>query len=105
MRFRFAGGVDVPEWLLAEVSLLSAVSCVRLKLLCRAVCLDLSGSAPLDLAKAATLLSKGREGGACAAAAAAATAVRAAALRTRWLRWQSPTRTLPPLYRRPQPSR
>ena len=63
MRYKFTGGVDVPEWLLAEVSLLSAVSCVRLKLLCRAVCLDLSGAAPLDAAKAATLLSKGREGG------------------------------------------
>lgn len=34
MRFDFCGGVDCPEWVLAEVALLNKVSAIKLKLIC-----------------------------------------------------------------------
>lgn len=37
MRFRFCGGLDAPDWLLAEVSVLSKMSAVRVTLICRQV--------------------------------------------------------------------
>ena len=57
MRYRFAGGNDVPDWLLAEVSVLSAVSCVRLKLITRLIINDLCG-APLDFDRLKKFLPK-----------------------------------------------
>lgn len=57
MRYRFVGGQDVPEWILAEVSVLSKISCVRLKLICRQVIYDLCG-VPLDFEKLAKLVPK-----------------------------------------------
>ena len=32
-RFHFCGGLDAPDWLLAEISVLSRISSVRIKLL------------------------------------------------------------------------
>lgn len=88
MRYRFVGSQDVPEWILAEVSVLSKIvsrcrvdlselygrrllpfqpsasifspvqSCVRLKLISRQVVLDLCGSSPLDFEKLARLVPK-----------------------------------------------
>lgn len=63
MRYRFAGGQDVPDWLLGEVSVLSSVSCVRLKLISRQIIYDLIGAAPLDFDRLARLLPKA--GSAC----------------------------------------
>ena len=37
MRFAFVGGLDVPDWLLSEVFVLSKISAVRIKLLCKHV--------------------------------------------------------------------
>ena len=43
MRFRFLGGSDAPDWLLAEVSVLSKMSSVRMKLIARQIVNQLSG--------------------------------------------------------------
>lgn len=43
MRFRFCGGLDAPDWILAEVSVLSKMSSVRLTLICRQVMAQLLG--------------------------------------------------------------
>ena len=43
MRFRFLGGSDAPDWLLAEVSVLSKMSSVRMKLIARQIINQLSG--------------------------------------------------------------
>ena len=45
MRFRFLGGSDAPDWLLAEVSVLSKMSSVRMKLIARQIVQQLSGHA------------------------------------------------------------
>lgn len=37
MKYRFNSNADIPEWVLAEVSTLSKISCVRLKLITRLV--------------------------------------------------------------------
>jgi len=55
MKYKFAGDCDVPEWLLAEVSTLSKISCVRLKLITRAVINELSGGT-LDVEKVMKLV-------------------------------------------------
>ena len=34
MRFRFRGGGDCPDWVLAEISTISKLSSVKLKLVC-----------------------------------------------------------------------
>jgi len=43
MKFRFCGELDAPDWILAEVSTLSKMSSVRLKLICRQVLNQLLG--------------------------------------------------------------
>ena len=43
MKFKFCGGLDVPEWLLTEFAVLSKLSCVRVLLLSREVATDLTG--------------------------------------------------------------
>lgn len=57
MRYRFVGGQDVPEWILAEVSVLSRISCVRLKLICRQVIYEQCGVS-LDFDKLSKLVPK-----------------------------------------------
>eukprot|EP00161_Ancyromonas_sigmoides_P019780 TRINITY_DN5626_c1_g2_i1.p2 TRINITY_DN5626_c1_g2~~TRINITY_DN5626_c1_g2_i1.p2 ORF type:complete len:203 (+),score=97.87 TRINITY_DN5626_c1_g2_i1:29-610(+) len=47
MKFRFCGGLDCPDWLLAEIPLLSRVSSLRLKLLAR----EVARPPPLDMAR------------------------------------------------------
>lgn len=43
MRFRFTGGLEVPEWLYAEVVVISKMSSIRLKLICRQIISQLCG--------------------------------------------------------------
>ncbi|XP_072837985.1 COMM domain-containing protein 4 [Pogona vitticeps] len=43
MRFRFCGDLDCPDWVLAEISTLSKISSVKLKLICAQVLKDLLG--------------------------------------------------------------
>lgn len=43
MKFRFCGGQDAPDWILAEVSVLSKMSSVRVKLISRQILIQLSG--------------------------------------------------------------
>ncbi|XP_065676225.1 COMM domain-containing protein 4 [Hydra vulgaris] len=43
MRFRFCGDLDCPDWVLAEISILSRISSVKLKLFCQQVMLHLLG--------------------------------------------------------------
>jgi len=45
MRFRFCGDLDCPDWVLAEMSILSKLSSVKMKLLCASVIKDLLGQA------------------------------------------------------------
>ncbi|KAG8231595.1 hypothetical protein J437_LFUL012287 [Ladona fulva] len=47
MRFRFCGDLDCPDWVLAEMSPLSRLTSVKMKLLCQEVVKSLSGK-PLD---------------------------------------------------------
>nr|XP_020663707.1 COMM domain-containing protein 4 [Pogona vitticeps] len=43
VRFRFCGDLDCPDWVLAEISTLSKISSVKLKLICAQVLKDLLG--------------------------------------------------------------
>ncbi|KAA0175788.1 hypothetical protein FNF27_02874 [Cafeteria roenbergensis] len=43
MRFKFCGDRDVPDWVVAEISVLSKISCVRMKLICKQVINELLG--------------------------------------------------------------
>ena len=45
MRFRFCGDLDCPDWVLAEISILSRISSVKLKLFCQQVMIHLLGGA------------------------------------------------------------
>lgn len=56
MKFRFCGDLDCPDWLLAEISTLSKLSSVKMKLLCGQVVADLTGN-NIDYVKAAKLTS------------------------------------------------
>jgi hypothetical protein len=60
MKFRFVSGKDVPEWVLAEVSVLSRISCVRLKLITRQVINELAGDGALDVEKVQKLVPSGQ---------------------------------------------
>lgn len=46
MRFRFLGDLDAPDWILAEVAILSKMSSVRMKLLCRQIISQVLGRTP-----------------------------------------------------------
>lgn len=50
MRFRFCGQLDCPDWVLAEISMLSKLSSVKVKLLLVQVINDIIGK-PIDYAK------------------------------------------------------
>eukprot|EP00112_Aurelia_sp_Birch-Aquarium-sp1_P003908 Seg1442.4 transcript_id=Seg1442.4/GoldUCD/mRNA.D3Y31 product="COMM domain-containing protein 4" protein_id=Seg1442.4/GoldUCD/D3Y31 len=54
MKFRFCGDLDCPDWLLAEMSILSKMSSVKMKLLCAQVVAEMLGG-EIDYAKAAKL--------------------------------------------------
>eukprot|EP00794_Sanderia_malayensis_P018645 gene18645-20526_t len=54
MRFRFCGDLDCPDWLLAEISILSKMSSVKMKLLCGQVVGEILGGS-IDYSKAAKL--------------------------------------------------
>ncbi|KAL3885574.1 hypothetical protein ACJMK2_025625 [Sinanodonta woodiana] len=43
MRFRFCGDLDCPDWVLAEISTLSKITSVKMKLLCIQVIRDMLG--------------------------------------------------------------
>ncbi|XP_071824963.1 COMM domain-containing protein 4-like [Apostichopus japonicus] len=43
MRFRFCGDLDCPDWVLAEMSILSKITSVKMKLLCAQVIKNLLG--------------------------------------------------------------
>lgn len=43
MRFRFCGDLDCPDWVLAEISILSKITSVKMKQLCGQVIKDLLG--------------------------------------------------------------
>ncbi|XP_065184521.1 COMM domain-containing protein 4-like [Sycon ciliatum] len=45
MRFRFCGDLDCPDWVLAEISILSRITSIKMKLLCIQVIQDLLGKA------------------------------------------------------------
>lgn len=44
MKFRFCGDQDAPDWILAEVSVLSKMSSIRVKLICKLVVAALLGN-------------------------------------------------------------
>ena len=54
MKFRFCGDLDCPDWLLAEISVLSKMSSVKMKLLCAQVVAEMTGGS-IDYGKAAKL--------------------------------------------------
>ncbi|XP_046555794.1 COMM domain-containing protein 4-like isoform X2 [Haliotis rubra] len=56
MRFRFCGDLDCPDWVLAEISILSKMTSVKMKLLCVQVIKDILG-AGLDYDKVYKLTS------------------------------------------------
>ena len=43
MKFRFCGDLDCPDWILAEISLLSKLTSIKMKLLCSQVVKDILG--------------------------------------------------------------
>lgn len=55
MRFAFAGGADVPDWLLSQVFVVSRISAVKIKLLAKLVMARARGEA-IDQQKLAKLL-------------------------------------------------
>ncbi|XP_047676119.1 COMM domain-containing protein 4 isoform X2 [Tachysurus fulvidraco] len=56
MRFRFCGDLDCPDWVLAEISTLSRISSVKMKLLCVQVIKDILDEG-IDYDKVAKLTS------------------------------------------------
>lgn len=56
MRFRFCGDLDCPDWVLAEISTLSKITSVKMRLLCAQVIKDLLGEG-IDYAKVEKLTS------------------------------------------------
>jgi len=55
MRFQFAGGADVPDWLLSQTFVVAKVSAVKIKLLAKLVLAQARGQ-PADESKLAKLL-------------------------------------------------
>lgn len=56
MRFRFCGDLDCPDWVLAEISTLSRISSIKMRLLCAQVIKNLLGE-NIDYAKVEKLTS------------------------------------------------
>ena len=56
MKFRFCGDLDCPDWVLAEISTLSKITSVKMRLLCVQVIKDLLGES-IDYAKVEKLTS------------------------------------------------
>ncbi|KXJ06943.1 COMM domain-containing protein 4 [Exaiptasia diaphana] len=56
MRFRFCGDLDCPDWVLAEISTLSKITSIKMRLLCAQVIKNLLG-AEIDYAKVEKLTS------------------------------------------------
>eukprot|EP00744_Colponema_vietnamica_P003134 GILI01004844.1.p1 GENE.GILI01004844.1~~GILI01004844.1.p1 ORF type:complete len:183 (-),score=22.89 GILI01004844.1:33-581(-) len=56
MRFKFCGDQDAPDWILAEISVLSKISSIRMKLLCLQVLSHLCGG-EMDMEKVKKLTS------------------------------------------------
>eukprot|EP00808_Paulinella_micropora_P007401 g72497.t1 len=59
MKFRFCGGLDAPDWILAEVSVLSKMSSVRVKLISKQILQQLRG-AGIDYEKVTKLTTSQR---------------------------------------------
>merc|ERR1712072_362262 len=51
MKFRFCGELDAPDWLLADIALLSKISSLRFKLMCVQVIDELFGKKAVDFEK------------------------------------------------------
>lgn len=51
MKFRFCGDLDCPDWVLAEISILSRISSVKMKLLSMQVVKNLCGENEIDYGK------------------------------------------------------
>lgn len=56
MRFRFCGDLDCPDWVLAEISTLSKITSIKMRLLCAQVIKNLLGD-DIDYAKVEKLTS------------------------------------------------
>ena len=56
MRFRFCGGEDCPDWLLAEISSLAAVSVVKVRQLTAEACRLLAEDQPVVPERMAALV-------------------------------------------------
>eukprot|EP00743_Colponemidia_sp_Colp-15_P002263 GILK01002453.1.p1 GENE.GILK01002453.1~~GILK01002453.1.p1 ORF type:complete len:201 (-),score=30.14 GILK01002453.1:270-872(-) len=56
MKFKFCGDLDAPDWILAEMAVLSRISSIRMKLLCSQV-LNHSITGEMDYAKVTKLAS------------------------------------------------
>lgn len=56
MKFRFCGDLDCPDWVLAEISTLSKITSVKMRLLCGQVIKDLLGDS-IDYSKVEKLTS------------------------------------------------
>lgn len=56
MKFRFCGDLDCPDWVLAEISTLSKITSVKMRLLCAQVIKDLFGES-IDYSKVEKLTS------------------------------------------------
>ena len=56
MKFRFCGELDCPDWVLAEISTLSKITSVKMRLLCTQIIKDLLGES-IDYAKVEKLTS------------------------------------------------
>ncbi|GFS64713.1 COMM domain-containing protein 4 [Nephila pilipes] len=57
MKFRFCGELDCPDWVLAEVSTLSRITSIKMKLMCTQVINGILGSTPIDFDKVTKLTS------------------------------------------------
>lgn len=59
MRFQFAGGADVPDWLLSQIFVVSRISAVKIKILAKLVLQQSRGEA-IDQQKVSKLLGDGK---------------------------------------------
>ena len=57
MKFRFCGDLDCPDWVLAEITTLSRITSVKMKLMCQQVMSHLLAHAPINYDKVDKLTS------------------------------------------------